>query len=110
MATLYFIENSDFGAFINFTGEGTGGVTTVPTTSQIEVEYLGKPATLALTSNVDEDLGSLLMWGVSQILYSQQKNKIGFSLAEKNVRAQRVLIGKLKNLGSTDFTVKQWDF
>ena len=110
MATNYFIERSEFGSFINFTDADSGGVTTVPTSSQIEVEYLGIPNNLTLSSNIDDKLANLVMWTALQDLYTMEEKTLAYRLAERNAKTQRKLAIKSKNLHSSDFTVRQWHY
>ena len=110
MATVYWVERSAFGNFINFTDNESGGQITVPTSSQLEVEYTGKPSTLSLSDSIDEDLASLVMWDVLKDLYTLKGNRVAFSLAHDNYKSQKVLVNKLKNLHTTGFTVRAYDY
>ena len=110
MATVYWIERSAFGNFINFTDQDAGGHETVATDSQIEIEYTGKPTTLGLSDSIDEDVASLVMWDVLKDLYTLRGNRIAFSLAHDNYKSQKVLVNKLKNLHSSGMTVRAYDY
>jgi len=109
-STNYFIERNDFGSFINFTDGESGGITKVATSSQIEVEYTGIPTDLALNSNIDDKLANLVMWKVMMKLFTVEEKSRSYSMAENSAKAQRKLAIKSKNLHSSDFTVRQWDY
>jgi len=110
MSTAYWIDKRAFGNFINFTDDSSGGVITVGTSDQMEIEYLGLPTALATTDNIDTYVADLLMWKTAQTIFGLKGNTVQYNIAFNSVKAQRVLVNKAKSLHTSEITIKQWDY
>ena len=107
--TVYFIRKHNLETTLCFTDSENGGEVTVPSTSEIRIEYKAIPKVdVGSGSNVDLLLAKVVIWAVAQTLFSLKKDRVGYALARESKEKLTKLLLRTKNLSSR-MVIKAYD-